>query len=67
VPRATRNSITGRTQSDLARLLGSPSRASEVLRRKRGLTVDMIHHLNREWGAPADALVAPTDWRADGR
>jgi HTH-type transcriptional regulator/antitoxin HigA len=51
--------ITGRTQNDLARLFGSPSRASEVLRRKRGLTVDMIHRLDREWGAPADALVAP--------
>jgi HTH-type transcriptional regulator/antitoxin HigA len=51
--------ISGRTQADLARLLGSPSRASEVLRRKRGLTVAMIHRLHRDWGVPAEALVAP--------
>jgi HTH-type transcriptional regulator/antitoxin HigA len=51
--------MTGRTQADLAKLLGSAPRASEILNRKRALTVDMIHKLNREWGVPADALVAP--------
>lgn len=50
---------TGRSQSDLAWLLGSPSRASEVLRRKRALTVDMIHKLTAEWGIPAEYLVRP--------
>ena len=49
----------GRSQSDLAVLLGSRSRASEVLRRKRALTVDMIHRLNSEWGIPAEWLVVP--------
>jgi HTH-type transcriptional regulator/antitoxin HigA len=53
--------MTGRSQTDLARLFNSPSRASEVLRRKRALTVDMIHRLASAWGAPADALVAPYD------
>lgn len=50
---------TGRNQSDLARLLGSSSRASEVLNHKRMLTVDMIHKLNEFWGIPADCLVRP--------
>lgn len=51
--------MTGRTQADLARLLGSAPRASEVLNRKRALTVDMIHRISTAWGVPADALVAP--------
>jgi HTH-type transcriptional regulator/antitoxin HigA len=51
--------MTGRTQTDLARLFNSPSRASEVLRRKRALTVEMIHKLSSAWGVPTDALVAP--------
>ncbi|WP_210160635.1 helix-turn-helix domain-containing protein [Ancylobacter novellus] len=50
---------TGRTQQDLAALLGSAPRASEVLRRKRALTVDMIGKLSKEWGIPADVLVRP--------
>lgn len=50
---------TGRTQQDLAVLLGSAPRASEVLRRKRALTVDMIGKLSKEWGIPADVLVRP--------
>lgn len=51
--------LTGRSQADLAKLLGSRSRASEVLNRRRSLTVEMVYKLNREWGIPADALVAP--------
>ncbi len=50
---------TGRTQADLAALLGSRPRASEVLSRKRALTVDMIHRLSSEWHIPADCLVKP--------
>jgi HTH-type transcriptional regulator / antitoxin HigA len=48
---------SGRTQSDLAELFGSRSRASEVLSRKRGLTLDMVAKLSREWGVPADVMV----------
>lgn len=51
--------LTGRSQSDLATLLGSRSRASEVLNKKRALTVEMIHRLHKEWGIPADCLVEP--------
>jgi HTH-type transcriptional regulator/antitoxin HigA len=50
---------TGRSQADLAALLGSRPRASEVLHRKRVLTVDMIHKLSSEWHIPADCLVKP--------
>jgi HTH-type transcriptional regulator/antitoxin HigA len=51
--------MTGRTQKDLAALFGSASRASEILNRRRALTIEMVYKLHREWGIPADALVAP--------
>ena len=51
--------MTGRTQGDLAVLFGSRPRASEVLNKRRALTVDMIHKLHKEWGIPADCLVEP--------
>ena len=51
--------LTGRTQADLANLLGSRSRASEILNRKRALTVEMIHKLQSEWGIPAELLIRP--------
>lgn len=50
---------TGRTQADLAVLFGSRPRASEVLGRKRALTLDMVHKLSTEWHIPADCLVKP--------
>ena len=49
----------GYRQRDLALLLGSRSRASEILSRKRALTLDMAWKLNREWGIPAEALLQP--------
>jgi HTH-type transcriptional regulator/antitoxin HigA len=51
--------LTDRSQGDLAELLGSRSRASEILNRKRALTVEMIFKLKEEWGIPADVLVRP--------
>lgn len=51
--------MEGRTQSDLAEVLGSASRASEVLRRKRGLTLPMIWALHDQWRIPAEVLVRP--------
>lgn len=56
---AIQNSMAmeGRSQSDLAELLGSPSRASEILRRKRGLTLPMIRALHDQWRIPAEMLV----------
>lgn len=49
----------GHTQPELAELLGSRSRASEVLGRKRALNVDMIHKISSAWKIPADLLVRP--------
>jgi HTH-type transcriptional regulator/antitoxin HigA len=49
----------GYSQSDLGRLLGSRPRASEVLARKRKLTVEMIHKLTNEWHIPAEVLIKP--------
>lgn len=50
----------GYEQADLSRLLGSASRASEILNRKRALTMDMAYKLHREWKIPAEALLKPT-------
>jgi HTH-type transcriptional regulator/antitoxin HigA len=49
----------GHAQSELAELLGSRSRASEILSRRRALTVDMIHRISEAWKIPADLLVRP--------
>jgi HTH-type transcriptional regulator/antitoxin HigA len=46
-------------QSDLAEVLGSKSRASEILNRKRPLTLDMVHKLHTAWGIPAEVLIRP--------
>src|SRR6266704_236362 len=49
----------GHTQAELGELLGSRSRASEVLSRRRALTVEMIHKVGEAWKIPADLLVRP--------
>jgi HTH-type transcriptional regulator / antitoxin HigA len=49
----------GYTQSDLADLLGSRSRASEILNRRRPLTMEMAWKLHRDWGLPAESLIRP--------
>jgi len=49
----------GYTQADLAVLLGSRARASEVLARRRRLTLPMIWKLSRAWRIPAEALIEP--------
>ena len=49
----------GYTQADLGRLLGSRQRASDILARKRPLTMRMAWKLHREWEIPGEALIAP--------
>jgi HTH-type transcriptional regulator/antitoxin HigA len=49
----------GHTQAELGELLGSRSRASEILSRRRRLTVEMIHKISEAWRIPADLLVRP--------
>jgi HTH-type transcriptional regulator / antitoxin HigA len=48
---------SGPRQKDLAGVLGSASRASEILRRRRGLTVEMIRAVHKVWAIPLDSLV----------
>ena len=49
----------GHSQSELAELLESRSRASEILSRRRALTIDMIHRIGQAWKIPADLLARP--------
>lgn len=46
----------GRTRADLASLIGQ-SRATEVLARKRALSLPMIRKIERAWHVPASVLV----------
>jgi HTH-type transcriptional regulator / antitoxin HigA len=50
---------SGYRQSDLAQLLGSRSRASEIMGRKRQLTMEQAYALHREWHIPAEVLLKP--------
>jgi HTH-type transcriptional regulator / antitoxin HigA len=47
----------GYTQSDLARVVGLKSRASEILNRKRKLSLDMIRQIHQSLGIPTDVLI----------
>jgi HTH-type transcriptional regulator/antitoxin HigA len=49
----------GHTQAELGELLGSRPRASEILNRKRALTVEMIHKISEAWKIPAELLIKP--------
>jgi len=48
----------GLKASDLAKILGGRSRVSEVLNRKRKLTVDMMRSLRKRLDIPAESLLA---------
>jgi HTH-type transcriptional regulator/antitoxin HigA len=48
----------GRSQADLARIVGSRARASEILNRKRRLTLEMIRSISAEWKLPIETLVS---------
>ena len=54
-----RMELSGYTQKDLSDLIGSRSRASEILNRKRPLTMQMAHKLSVEWNIPAEVLLKP--------
>ena len=47
----------GLKQADLGRVLGSRSRASEIMSRKRELSLGNIRALHRQWGIPAESLI----------
>ncbi|WP_119418282.1 helix-turn-helix domain-containing protein [Desertibaculum subflavum] len=50
---------SGRTRKDFEAIVGSSGRASEILNRKRHLTLTMIWKLVHEWKMPAEVLVRP--------
>jgi HTH-type transcriptional regulator/antitoxin HigA len=49
----------GRSQAELAALLGSRSRASEIMARKRPLTLEMIRKISAAWNISLAVLVKP--------
>jgi HTH-type transcriptional regulator/antitoxin HigA len=55
----------GYSRKELADLLGSRSRASEILNRKRPLTMKAAHKLHKEWHIPAAALLQPYRLQGD--
>jgi len=50
----------GLSRRDLEALLGTKSRVSEVLNRKRPLTITMIRRLHQRLDIPAESLIKPT-------
>ena len=49
----------GLTRKNLEPYIGSRARVSEILNRKRPLSVDMIRKLNQGFGIPAEILIQP--------
>ena len=47
----------GYTQTDLAKVVGLKSRASEILSKKRKLSLDMIRQLHDKLNIPTDVLI----------
>lgn len=47
----------GLTRKDLEPMIGNRGRVSEILSRKRGLSLNMIRRLHKELGIPAEILV----------
>lgn len=58
--------MAGLKQSNLAEVLGSRSRASEILSKKRQLTMEMAHKLYEQWHMPAGVLIQPYHLAKDG-
>lgn len=53
------------TRSDLEKYIGTRARVSEVLNRKRGLSIEMIRSLHEGLGIPLESLIArPKESRA---
>jgi HTH-type transcriptional regulator/antitoxin HigA len=46
---------------DLAEIVGSKSKASEILNKKRALTLKMIRQINKTLGIPAEVLIGEYD------
>ena len=53
-------------QNGLALVLGSRSRASEILNRRRPLTLDQIRKITSAWQVPSDALIGQYEVAGEG-
>ena len=51
----------GKTQTDLAKIVGSSPHTSEILNRKRPLTLSMIRKISDAWHLPIASLTAAYD------
>jgi HTH-type transcriptional regulator/antitoxin HigA len=49
----------GLTRADMVPILGTPSRVSEVLRGRKGLSMAMVQRLRARFHVPADILLPP--------
>ena len=49
----------GLKRRDLQRLIGTRTRVSDILSRKRGLTLPMVRRLHEQLGIPAEVLIRP--------
>jgi HTH-type transcriptional regulator / antitoxin HigA len=49
----------GLTRADMVPILGTPSRVSEILRGKKGLSMAMVQRLRARFRVPADLLLPP--------
>ena len=47
------------SQKDLAKIIGLKSRASEILSRKRPMSINIIRKISRALSIPADILIQP--------
>jgi HTH-type transcriptional regulator/antitoxin HigA len=47
----------GLTRADMAPILGTPSRVSEILSGKKGLSMAMVRRLRTRFNIPADLLI----------
>ena len=53
----------GLTRRDLESYIGSRGRVSEILSRKRSLSIEMIRRLHAGLGIPAEVLIQPYEYR----
>lgn len=57
----------GLTRRDLERILGSRGRVSEILNRRRALSVEMMRRLHRELAIPAESFLRVAPSRSGNR
>jgi HTH-type transcriptional regulator/antitoxin HigA len=48
------------TNKDMEALLGTRARVTEIMNRRRGLSITMIRRIHEKLGIPADILIRPS-------